>query len=228
MNRKKLSREEILNQINQIESKNISSLCAKLTQTKKYENLINQIIRDTEYLPNDCKITERLYQIFHNLTSRPLCKNCKQNYTKFKDFNAGYHNFCSRKCSDTSIETKEKRQQTNIERYGVPHVTQIAEVREKTKQTNIKKYGVECPFQSPKVKEKRKQTMLERYGVEQPIQSPEIREKIRKSFVEKYGVEYPLQSPEIMEKKRQTCLKKYGVEHPLQSSEIKKKEKITK
>ena len=47
-----------------------------------------------------------------------------------------------KKCS------KIKREQTNLERYGVEHPSHSNEIKGKTKQTNLKKYGAKYIFSS--------------------------------------------------------------------------------
>ena len=126
-----------------------------------------------------------------------------------------------------SDEIKEKIKQTNLEKYGCESPAQSKEIQEKIKQTNLEKYGCESPFQSDEIQEKIKQTNLEKYGCENPFQSDEIKEKIKKTMLEKYGCEHISQSERIKEKKKQTTLEKYGCEHISQVQEIRDKIKQT-
>lgn len=52
---------------------------------------------------------------------------------------------------------------------GITNVSQSTTVKEKKKQTNIDRYGVENPFQRTEIKNKIKNILLEKYGVENPI-----------------------------------------------------------
>ena len=70
-------------------------------------------------------------------------------------------------------------------------------VKEKKKQTNLDRYGVEYPIQSKKIKDKVKQTNLDRYGVENSMQSEEIRNKMHQTMLDRYGVEHANQVPKF-------------------------------
>ena len=108
--------------------------------------------------------------------------------------------YCSTKCANSSEEKKEKRKQTNLERYDVEYPIQSKSVQEKHKHTCLKRYGVDSFSKTQEYKEKFKQTSLERYGVENPIQSKEVQEKRKETCKEKYGVEYPAQAIKVKEK----------------------------
>jgi hypothetical protein len=124
-------------------------------------------------------------------------------------------------------EIKEKVKQTFLERYNVEHPMQIKEVRDKFKQTCLERYSVENPARSEEIKNRIKQTCLERYGVDSHFKSQEVRDKIKQTFLDRYGVKNPLQIKEVRNKIRQTNLEKYGVEYPLLSEEIQDKIKQT-
>jgi len=113
----------------------------------------------------------------------------------------------------SSTESKERKRQYCLQKYGVDSVFKLKEIKEKIKKTHIKKYGVENPAQSEKIKEKSKQTCLKNYGVEWSQQSDEIQKKSKQTCIKKYGVEYPSQSEKIKEKSKQTCLNRWGVEY---------------
>lgn len=63
-------------------------------------------------------------------------------------------------------QIKEKRKQTNLERYGVENTGQSTILRNKYKKTNLERYGVDNPLKSIEIKERIKATNLEKYGVE--------------------------------------------------------------
>ena len=132
-------------------------------------------------------ISEKLYWYTWNLTKHPKCPVCDKP-VKFINFSSGYQKYCSKKCSNSSLDKQNK-----------------------TKQTCLKKYGVENPRQSQLIKNKATQTYLKKYGVENPSQNNKIKEKIKQSNINKYGVEYIGQVDVIKDKIKQTCLEKYGV-----------------
>ena len=122
---------------------------------------------------------------------------------------------------------KQKARMKCMQKFGVQHPLQRAEIREQIRQTCTKKYGVENPSQIAEVKEKKKKTCLQTNGVEYALQSAEIKEKKKQTMLQMYGVEHATQSTEIKEKKKQTMLQRYGVEHASQSTEIKEKTRQT-
>lgn len=118
---------------------------------------------------------------------------------------------------------KEKRKQTNINKYGVEHTGSLGSVIDKRKQTNIQKYGVEHAWSSEEVKDKIKQTNLDKYGVEYTFSIGGTQEKIKKTNLQKYGVEYPFQSTDIQSKVCSTIYTKYGTKSTTQSDLHRKK-----
>ena len=86
--------------------------------------------------------------------------NCRcGNKTTFnKNFKEGYKKHCSVKCVQSDIETKNKRRQTVLRKYGVDNVAKSQEVKDKTEQTNIERYGCKSSFQNTEVREKWKLT----------------------------------------------------------------------
>ena len=86
------------------------------------------------------------------------------------------HHFCSKPCSTRSHSSgllKEKREATNVERYGAT-----------------------CFAASTVGREKLNEVMIEKFGTISPLALPEIREKIKKTFLEKYGSETFAGTPE--------------------------------
>jgi hypothetical protein len=108
---------------------------------------------------------------------------------------------------------KDKRRETNLQRYGQTAPAKNEEVKEKIRKTNLKKYGFESALKNKDVQNKRKQTNLLKYGVEYPSQNPDVKNKVKQTTLERFGVEYPLQSEEVKNKGKQTSLRKYGYEH---------------
>ena len=180
----------------------------------------------------------------HNMTSQDyydeyirkegegFCKMC-QKPTSFRNLHIGYSRFCSKKCIQNSEETKNKIQQTCLDRYNNKNVYASEYGKQKCRETWLEKLGVENPFQSEEIKEKIKQTNLERYNSEYSFQSKEIKDKIKNTKEERYGDS----NYNNIEKARKTNLEKYGVDCVLKrndvvklknSEEIKKKQYNTK
>ena len=176
------------------------------------------------------------------------CDKCKQcgKRTRFYGIGIGFKPFCSAKCSQNNIETKNKKEKTCLEHYGVTNNLKSEIIRKQIKETNIKKYGYENPGQVPEIKEKIKNVFINKYGTESYMETNEFkekskntckklynntvftnREKYKETCLEKYGVLTTFQLDEVNKKSRETCLEKYGVEYPSQNNEIKEKIKNT-
>ena len=103
----------------------------------------------------------------------------------FKEFGIN----TSIKRANSNSKTKEKRKETNLERYGCPHnFCKESESRKKWEQRLLEKEGITNVFQRKDVQEKSKQTLLKKYGVEHPAQSDLF--KVTEEYcVRKYGEE---------------------------------------
>lgn len=128
-----------------------------------------------------------------------------------------------------SIEAKNKRKQTNIDRLGVEYPMQSKEVLAKSKKSMLDKYGVDSNFKrieviekaiaarnTEEVREKVKRTNLERYGTENPAQSEIIKEKMRNTNIQRLGVPYPVSNSDVFNKQIKTNLERYGVTYNIQ------------
>ena len=131
-----------------------------------YQKEQQEIIKQTNYLPNNCKFTERIYHIINDLKEKPKCKCRKE--CSFRSLKYGYSSFCSDQCWRISLTNEEKNR-----------------INKKAKETKLKKYG--CFFNN---REKAKKTCQNKYGVDFIFQENSIKNKIRKIKLEKYGNEY--------------------------------------
>jgi hypothetical protein len=184
---------------------------------KKYENLYDYLLANTQFLDNQCinknyqiKITQRLYHLICNINEIPKCLCC-DNLVEF--LNKTYRIYCSNKCKTAGEDYKkrsEKGRQTKKKKYGNEKYNNS----EKNKQTNLERYGVDCTWKSKKIRNKGKQTKKEKYGDENYSNW----KKGKQTCLEKYGVESNLWIKEIRDNIIKNNLKKYGVEHHTQSS----------
>lgn len=97
--------------------------------------------------------------------------------------NNGIHRF-------QTNEFKENRIKYNIERYGVPYVSQTDEFKKKSEDTCLNRYGYKRATQHPDTQKKRASSNLQKYGVEHFLQNPENVEKVRKTNIDRYGIPY--------------------------------------
>jgi hypothetical protein len=151
--------------------------------------------------------SEKLYCLFNNITSAPLCKCGKP--LKFKSFDLGYLHYCSNSCKSKDIKRtpksiekmKESYKKTCLEKYGVENVYQrkdvvdkiqkaraekMPEIVKKMAETNMKKYGVKAPLQNKDILAKMEQTNMERYGNICSMQGSNKEEYYQRA-VQKYG-----------------------------------------
>lgn len=161
----------------------------------------NFIISQTSFLPDKSSTTQRLYHIINGIQEVPKCycgKDLSWYHTENTVNQVGlvnrYSQFCSLKCSIKDPTTRDKRNKTMNERYGVSNFTQAANFNEKRKKTSLKKYGVEWATQLPETQNKIKSTMKERYGIENYTQSQDYKSKTVETCKRLYGVEHSSQT----------------------------------
>ncbi len=198
----------------------------KLSKIEKQE-VINQVRK--AYLEDNMKIDE-LISTFNSTKTFMYDFLRKNNIKKSKEqLNAERSKLCKKayhnKSNNELNQIKEKRKQTNIERFGVENPYQSKEIQEKIKQKNLELYGVEYATQRKDVKEKIDKSTLESQGAKRYLQTEKGRNKFKQSCLEKYGVENPYQSEEKKDKIKQTNLKRYGDEIPCRTQNIKNKMK---
>lgn len=196
-------------------------------------------------------VKERIFWLVNDITEYPKkCKICGGPVKYFTGFKRDYESdTCSASCALRTEESKKRRKETNLERYGVEHVMSNKDVQrkrteayiennilneekkkelyEKKRHTAIERYGVEHPTQSEHVQNKMKQTCLLRYGVDHQSKSEDVKSKKKHTCLERYGVEFTLQAKSVRDKAAQTIRDKYGVEHQSQSEIIKEKKRIS-
>ena len=149
------------------------------------------------------------------------CIICGNSIT-IRNYRNGKHKFCSQECYRTSEGlnlAKQKRNETNIKRYGsIEEANKVA--HENYKQSMIEKFGVDNTSKLQSTIDKRHATMTKRYGAATTLQSKELYKKVADTMVEKYGSVCPMANDEILERTKQSNLKKYGVEWVSQVEEL--------
>ena|ERR1700756_4819022 len=133
----------------------------------------------------------------------PVCanKSCN-NLVDLKTKRGGWRKCCSNRCFGQHIRgDQEKRERTNIERYGFKN-----------------------PAQNSNVLDKRTETMLFRYRVEHALQNTTIQQAYQQTITDRYG---SLSAEIIRQRKEESCLNKYGTNHQSQSPDVKKNKKNT-
>src|SRR5574344_1012147 len=121
--------------INIYKEKSYSLLMEKRFKVR-FSILYNECISYTSY-PTDFTFQQKLYHYFNDDKglNLGLCKKCNKR-CHFVSFQQGYFQYCCNKCLSSSEETKKKRKQTKLERYGDEKYYNL----EKAKQTKKEKY----------------------------------------------------------------------------------------
>lgn len=175
----------------------------KKTQT----NVYNWDILETYIKRDNAIVTCELPKLFKEVRISFQCSCGKNGDKTFR-----YIKETGMFCKDCTFKHRtEKREKTNIQRYGNTCTLQCETIKTKAEESCMRKYGVSNVFQSEEIQNKIKQTNLEKYGVENPFASTAIISKIRQTCKEKYGTEFPMQTVELQERAKQTNMEKYGV-----------------
>ena len=124
-----------------------------------------------------------------NVKIKVICDYCGNEYTvEWGSYHKLKQKENNKDCCSNPKCTGAKAQESIRLIYGVNSINEIEFVKEKRNKTNLERYGVENPFASEIIKEKIRKTNLEKYGVEVPTQNPEIKKKALNTCLEKYGV----------------------------------------
>ncbi|MGI0076974.1 MAG: DUF7487 domain-containing protein [Nitrosopumilaceae archaeon] len=171
----------------------------EIASRKKYiKGLVNNpfyedLLKETWFLPNEAKITQRLWHVRNNTTEIQKCQICTRSVLWYPS-KGQYREYCSITCKAGAPQVREKIKQTCLEKYGAEHNwCSGTQSREKYKQTILNKYGVDNVSKNKKIREKQKQTCLRNWGATSPMQSKQVRERFKQTMLTRYGVEHALQ-----------------------------------
>jgi hypothetical protein len=89
---------------------------------------------------------ENVYRILNNYFNEPNCDCGKK--VRFLSINDGYSTGCCSIHSKQSVETKQRRAKSNIEKYGTINPSSNEDVKNKRRQTNLTNCGVTCNLHS--------------------------------------------------------------------------------
>lgn len=101
----------------------------------------------TSYLPNECLIMQRAWHYIHSISIIPKCEMC-DNKVSWDKSNFKYRRFCSSKCANNQGDTKTKRHNTNLIKFGSITPLGNKQIIETNKQTILDRYGVTNAFWS--------------------------------------------------------------------------------
>lgn len=95
----------------------------------------------------------KVFCFVNNIPDYPKCKMC-ENKTKFNTSKKQFASYCSNQCRYKDKEIQNKRNQTNLNKYGHTNVFASTYGKQKIKETLIKKYNVENYTQTQEYKDR--------------------------------------------------------------------------
>jgi len=180
---------------------------------KNYPELWNWIVSTVDFLYPGHNEPEKAYIFL--VTNYPVELICSCGKTK--RYVVGRY-MCEKACP----AVKQKRLQTNIEKYGASSPLGNKLIREKAKQTLFQNYQVENPSQSKEISSKKIETCQKNFNCDFPMQSPQVQEKCKTTFLNLYGG-WPTTNQDIREKMIASCREKYGCDWTIQSKKVRNK-----
>lgn len=148
------------------------------------------ILKQTDFLPEGVRPTQRIYVALNGIKEVPLCMCGSERVFLPR---GEYSDTCGQPSCRTvaSINT---RKDTMMERYGAlvsPKTRQKASERAhelfvKGRKTLMERYGVEAPSHVEGSQEKRIATLQERYGVDDVSKIPSVVERIKERQLDRY------------------------------------------
>lgn len=149
------------------------------------------------------------------------CITCRKEYTKtFQNIVRYGGPYCT---SCTKQNSKTKREETNMNKYGKPNPRQVKEFNDKAEETLLATTGYRFPMQNPATKEKAIETCKANWDVDWSVQSSTVREKGVETNLKIRGVRHPMQDPTVKQKVQDTTQERYGVANVFSHPEFKEK-----
>lgn len=167
---------------------------------------------ETNFLPLNVMIAQRLWHVEHNINTIILCKQCNVP-APWNIEKRTYRTYCSSKCANSDFTVMDKRRATNLTKYGCVSPLGNSDVRIKIKKTTIDRYGVDNISQSEETKLKKQTTCMLNFGVAYPRQCKTIKEQSQQTCLEKYGHTNVLASEYGKAKTKQTLNALYGKDY---------------
>lgn len=126
---------------------------------------------------------EIYYRQYCMIEGEDLCENCGKPL-KFIKLTKPFGKTCSRECFGKNRLTKERRNKTNLEKFGAENPFAAEEIKEKIQHKIIEKYGG-MGLQSTIIKNKAIQTNLEKFGADNPWKAKQIIEDLKQNRLDK-------------------------------------------
>lgn len=133
---------------------------------------------------------EKIFYYINGIENKILCENCQEKPTRFLGVGRGYAEYCSSKCSNSSLNVIKKKENSYLDKFGVTNPSYSKNIVEKIKNTYQKNYK-DNSEKYEQLKKKIQNTNLEKYGVTSIFskESP-IRKKIDQELLLKFQNKY--------------------------------------
>ncbi len=142
--------------------------------------------------------------------STPECEGIfEKTFHKLFQNSSSFCNKCMKK------RMFDKKEQTNLIKYGTKSPSQNKNVKKKISNSHLNKTNLE----KAKIEEKREATSMKRFGVKAPSQNLDVKKKISTIHLNKTDDE----KKESRQKVEHTNMQRYGVKAPAQNPEIAEK-----
>jgi hypothetical protein len=109
------------------------------------------------------------------------------------------------KSANSCPAVKSRKIESSRKKYGTDYPWQNSDIIEKRNLTNLEKYGHISSIMNPVVQDKRTKTMIDRYGVKEPLLNEEIRSRVALAVKQSYINDPTLSMRQVRSKKE-----KYG------------------
>lgn len=177
---------------------------------EKYHHELYQEILNFTRDVLDIPFKFRVWHWINNMDHLPLCY-CGNGVTRHLNWQDGYREFCSAKCSANSSRQREKAKKTLLEKYGVDHYSKTDKWKDQVKETSIKRWGVDNFAKTQEYVEKSKKTSRNKWGCDSFTKTDEYRKKSKETLLQKYGVDSWIKTPYAKEKIKTKMLEKWNV-----------------
>ena len=145
----------------------------------------------SQHMPSSYFPKQRLWHLVHGEVP-PVCKTCG-GAVKWDDAQPtsrqAYREFCSVACSRLHPDSKAKKLNTELQRYGKGR----KEIVDKIQATNMQRYGQTHAIKLDEFKNKQSATNQLRYGVDNVMNAPDFKNKRATTFNDRYGMRHHAQ-----------------------------------
>lgn len=160
-------------------------------------DLLEQLTLETNFLPCDSSISERLYCYIHNISSTPKCPYCGNKLKYYGKLNKGYCSTCGNdKCKQTGIVKGAKNRSQEERKLAAA----------KGRLTYFKRTGYYSNMQNPEDLAKWQRVFEEKYGVKTPLENKEFLDKAKSTTIKHFGTLDILHT----DKSINTIIERYG------------------